>query len=264
MQPTPFSIALKLALSALLLVGVVSPTFAGETTRPIQSKKVVPLKKTPSKVTKEQDPDSPETERQTRDPLEKINRGIFAVNHQIYRFLLRPIAKATEFIIPKPVLTGIGNAFDNLESPIRIVGCLLQGKFRGAAQETGKLVVNSTFGIGGLMKPSETIPSLSNVPKEDVGQAFGKWGIPDGPYLVLPIAGPSSLRDLPGRVADTCLTPTTWVGTPALRYSLNGTRTLQLNPSRMKTYDSAREGALDEYIAVRESYLSYRAEAVRR
>lgn len=195
----------------------------------------------------------------TFDPLEPINRGIFAFNHQLTRFILRPLAKVTEFIIPRPILNRVINVFDNVETPVRVAGSLLQADFKKASKETGKLLVNSTVGIGGIFKPSEKIPALANVPAEDVGQAFAKWGIPPGPYLVLPVLGPSNLRDLTGRAADTALNPITWIGNPDLRLVLNATENVAENPRRMQAYKAATEGALDRYIVVREGYLQYRA-----
>lgn len=130
------------------------------------------------------------------DPIEVVNRGTFAVNHQLYRFIFRPLGKFTETVVPKPVLTAADNAFENIETPVRVVGSLLQGKPGRALKETEKLLINSTIGVGGLYKASDHANSLKNVPSEDVGQAFGKWGVPQGPYIVIPVLGPSSCRDL--------------------------------------------------------------------
>ena len=251
-----------LALSAALLLGLTLPAFAGTDLRPPHKAPAAPT--TQADEFGDDFHTSSSGSNKTSDPLEFLNRGIFAFNHQVYRFLLRPIARVTETVIPKPVLTRIGYIFDNIETPVRVVGSLLQANFTPAGKETGKLLLNSTVGIGGIFRPANHFTCLADIPSEDVGQAFGKWGIPQGPYLVLPILGPSSCRDLPGKVADAALNPTAWIGTDALRYSLTGTRNIQQNPGRLKTYDLAREGALDEYLAVRESYISYRAEAVRR
>ncbi len=198
------------------------------------------------------------------DPIEVVNRGTFAVNHQLYRFIFRPLGKFTETVVPKPVLTAADNAFENIETPVRVVGSLLQGKPGRALKETEKLLINSTIGVGGLFKASDHVDSLKNVPAEDVGQAFGEWGIPQGPYVVIPVLGPSSCRDLPGKLADNFLSPIRWLHHKTLRYSLSGGRALEENPQQMRSYDQATQGSLDKYIAVREGYLSYRAEAVRR
>ncbi|MEK0445669.1 MAG: hypothetical protein RLZZ399_990 [Verrucomicrobiota bacterium] len=245
--------------ATLLFLACNTPSWAGTSQhRPSRPK--------PHPTTPETDPDLalyPESSRKTSDPLEPLNRGIFAFNHQAYRWVFRPLAKATEAVVPKTVLDHLGNVFVNLETPGRVVSSLLQGNVDRAGRETSKMLINSTVGVGGLFKPSDRLPCLAHVPAEDIGQAFGKWGVSAGPYLVVPILGPSSCRDLTGKAADTALIPTTWLRPGPLRNSLWGTRTVQENPGRMNTYDQAREGALDEYIAVREAFLSYRAEAIR-
>ncbi len=229
-------------------------------------------KHTPSKTRKKkwtpvatpEDPYGDEAEMKVYDPFEKFNRGVFAFNAVLYKYVTKPLAKFTEFILPAPVLTAANRVIDNVESPVRITSSLLQGKGHRAAQETGKLLVNSTIGIGGIWKPSDRIESLAKVPSEDIGQAFGVWGIPSGPYLVLPALGPSSARDLVGRAGDSLLSPTTWVGSTKFRnYSRAGKAVVE-NPDRMKTYDAATEDALDKYIALREAYTSYRNAAVDR
>ena len=136
------------------------------------------------------------------DPLEKLNRGTFWVNDQLYTFILRPVAKGYELILPRPVRKGIDNAFENVKYPVRFVNCTLQGKFKRAGQETGKFLVNTVGGVGGIFRPAEKIPALANLPDEDTAQTFGKWGIPNGPYLVLPVLGPSSVRDTVGLAGD--------------------------------------------------------------
>jgi phospholipid-binding lipoprotein MlaA len=194
--------------------------------------------------------------------LERLNRGTFAVNHQIYRFLLKPLSRATTFLLPEPVLDAVGNVFDNLKAPVRITASLLQGKGRRAAQETGKLLVNSTMGIGGIWKVSERIESLKQVPEEDFGQTFGVWGIGPGPYLVVPVLGPRSLRDLCGMGADVCASPQTWISAGNLNVWATTADNVQRNPDRMQIYDDATKDALDPYIAVREAYDGFRRNAV--
>jgi phospholipid-binding lipoprotein MlaA len=208
------------------------------------------------------DPYGDEQVREASDPFEKMNRGTFAFNHQVYRFVTKPLAKFTNFILPKPARTALEHAVANLESPVRITSSLLQGKVRRAGQETGKLLVNSTLGIGGLWKPSDRIDSLKKVPSEDMGQTFGKWGIPAGPYLVVPVLGPSSVRDLPGKAADACLSPTMWLNENTLSTITSVSKAVIENPHRMEMYDDATSDALDPYISMREGFTSYRKRAV--
>ena len=209
-------------------------------------------------------PEEEEIQPQASDPLERLNRGTFTFNHQVYRFLLKPLSRLTTFLVPEPVLDAVGNVFENLKSPVRISASLLQGKGRRAAQETGKLLVNSTVGLGGLWKASDRFERLKNVPEEDFGQTFGVWGVKPGPYLVLPVLGPRSVRDLVGMGADVCATPQTWVSAGNLNVWTTVGDNVQRNPERMQTYDDATKDALDPYIAVREAYSSYRTNAVAR
>lgn len=253
-------------LSVVLLSGAsMAATDAKQTKEPDRgSKRSRHSKHEFNPVSTFDDPYGDEQIRQAPDPLEKINRGTFACNHQFYRFVAKPLADVTKFILPKPVRTALGHAIENLETPVRVASCLLQGKFKRAGQETGKLVVNSTLGVGGLWRPSEKIDALKNVPEEDVGQTFGKWGVPPGPYVVVPVLGPSSVRDLGGKVGDVCLSPLTWVSSHTLKTMANASVNVVKNPGRMDIYDAATQDALDPYISMRESYRSYRESEIRK
>jgi phospholipid-binding lipoprotein MlaA len=198
------------------------------------------------------------------DLLRPINKFFFGFNHQLYRFIFKPLAKVTTAIIPKPIRTGVGNIIENAEAPVRIVGCLLQGKLSRAGDETAKLVVNSTVGIGGIFKPSQSINALKDIPQEDVGQAIASWGVPSGPYVVLPIIGPSSIREVFGHAGDAAANPATWLGERAMRILIRGTKIIQENPYRLDLYDAATKHAVDPYTSVKEAYRSYRQHEIDR
>lgn len=206
------------------------------------------------------------------DPLEPLNRGTFWVNDQLYTFIFRPLTKGYELILPRPVRKGIDNAFENVKYPIRVVNCTLQGKFKRAGKETGKFFVNSIAGVAGIFRPAERIPALANLPDEDTGQTFAKWGVPSGPYLVLPLLGPSNFRDTVGLAGDYALNPVNW---PYLYWF--GTRskhdwvvvppsanTLRAMPAQLDKYDAITKDAVDSYISARSSYAQNRAEAVKK
>jgi phospholipid-binding lipoprotein MlaA len=199
------------------------------------------------------------------DPLERVNRGIFWLNDGIYTILLRPISKGYETVLPKLVRQGIDNVFENVRFPIRLINSALQGNFNRARQELEKFLINTTIGIGGLIRQSDRVPSLADVPTEDTGQTFAKWGIDHGPYIVLPVLGPSSLRDAVGLVGDYALNPLSWVsflyGGHAWFIPIPTTNTVRALPGALETYDSATKDALDRYIAARTSYIQYRREA---
>ncbi len=206
------------------------------------------------------------------DPLEKLNRGTFWVNDQLYTFILRPISKGYTLLFPRPVRKGIDNAFENVKYPVRFVNCTLQGKLKQAGKETGKFVVNTVGGVGGIFRPAQRIPALANLPDEDTAQTFAKWGIPNGPYLVLPVLGPSSVRDGVGLAGDYALNPINW---PYLWWYGSRTKhdwviippsanTLRSTPAQMDKYDTITKDAVDPYLSARSAYSQNRAEAAKR
>lgn len=197
------------------------------------------------------------------DPLEPLNRATFMLNHGIYYALLRPISKGYEFIIPKFLRTGIHNAYENVKFPVRLVNNTLQGNFQQAGKETGKFLVNSVVGVGGLMEPSERIPALADIPSADTGQTFAKWGIGQGPYIVLPLLGPSSARDVVGLAGDFALNPVSWVtiiyGGYAWTIAIPAANTMRSLPNQLAQYDAATENSVDAYLSARTAYVQYRA-----
>ncbi len=198
------------------------------------------------------------------DPLESVNRRVFAFNDWTYTRVLRPATRAYETVVPRPVNTAIGNFYDNVRYPVRALNSLLQGKPRRAGQETGRFVVNTLGGLGGFIRQSDTVPELANIPEEDFGQTLGVWGVPHGPYVVLPILGGSSLRDVAGRAADTVTAPTGWnrieLGgqewTDALEWeweaTITVTDTMSGLPGALDAYEQAKAGAIDPYASVRD------------
>lgn len=134
------------------------------------------------------------------DPLERWNRGVQKVNDALDRAVLKPVATRYQRHVPRVVRTGIGNVLSHLAFPTTIANDLLQGKFKATAQDIGRFALNSTLGLGGLLDPA----SDAGLPRndEDFGQTLGRWGVRTGPYLVLPLLGPSTLRDLPAMAAD--------------------------------------------------------------
>ena len=202
------------------------------------------------------------------DPLQPVNRAVFWFNHGLYTVVMKPVANAYEFIIPELARRGIRNAYQNVRFPVRLLNHTLQGRFDRAAQETGKFVVNTTAGVGGLMTPSDKIPALANVPTADTGQTFAKWRIPHGVYLVLPVIGPSSTRDLVGLAGDTALNPVSWVGFAfggaAWTFAVSAPDSARSLPDQMDRYDTVTKDALDRYIAARTAYIQYRAAAAKR
>lgn len=202
------------------------------------------------------------------DPIEPVNRGIFWFNHQLYTYVAKPFSTAYKFVFPQPVRHGIRNAYDNIRFPVRFVNHTLQGRLDRSAKETGKFLVNTTAGVGGIMKPSEKIPALADLPPADTGQTFAKWGVPHGPYVVLPVLGPSSCRDAVGTAGDTALNPISWLtfvfGGAAWTTGVSAPSGTHSLPDRMDAYDLATKDAVDPYVSARTGYIQYRNAAAQR
>lgn len=206
------------------------------------------------------------------DPLEPLNRGTFWLNDQLYTIIFRPISKGYEKVLPKPVRKGIDNAFENVKFPVRFVNSALQGKFKQAGLETEKFLLNTVVGLGGIVKQSDRVPSLADIPASDTGQTFAKWGIGHGAYIVLPLLGPSSLRDTVGLAGDYAMNPVNWgfLWHGGHDYEHDWTmippaaNTLRSLPDQLSKYDEATRDALDRYLSARSSYIQHRAETARK
>ncbi|MGH8251331.1 MAG: MlaA family lipoprotein [Steroidobacteraceae bacterium] len=134
------------------------------------------------------------------DPLERFNRGTHRFNEAVDRAVLKPVAVRYDRHVPRVIRTGIGNLLTHLAYPTTIVNDLLQLKLKDAAVDVGRFVLNTTLGIGGLLDPASAAGLARN--DEDFGQTLGRWGVPAGPYLVLPLLGPSTVRDAPSIYVD--------------------------------------------------------------
>jgi phospholipid-binding lipoprotein MlaA len=201
------------------------------------------------------------------DPFERVNRTIFNFNTTVSNHVLRPISRGYDAVMPAPARRGIRSFFDNLEFPVRFAGCVLQGKLPRAAAETGKFALNSTVGLAGFIKVSDRYAPL-RVPDEDIGQALGAWGLGQGPFLVLPILGPSSLRDGIGRVGNYYASPMSWKFMD--QYDSWVPITLRvgdilsdLRPI-LTAQDALQRAAVDPYLAFRNGYLQYREGEVKK
>ena len=200
------------------------------------------------------------------DPLEPANRCVFWVNHQIYSYVFRPLSKIYTTVLPRPVRSAVFNVCDNVEFPVRFVNHLLQLKFDRAGLETRKFLVNSVGGVGGLIRMSDRTPALADLPPADTGQTLSKWGIGHGPYIVLPVLGPKSLRDTVGLAGDYALNPVTWVsfggigGATAL--AITSPPAINSMSTRLDAYDAASKNSIDRYIALRSAYVQSRENAV--
>ncbi len=201
-----------------------------------------------------------DTTAEVSDPLERINRGVFWFNEQADRFVIKPVAKGYDWALPKPVKRGVSNVFDNLFMPVVAVSDLLQGNFQESAEDVGRFVVNSTVGVVGVFDVA-TGWGLEKR-REDIGQAFGAWGIGTGPYLVLPILGPSSVRDGVGLIGNYFLQPQNYIEDDGVYW---GVTILGGIDTRYRLLDASKvleQAALDRYAFVRSSYTQHRQNLV--
>lgn len=195
-----------------------------------------------------------------RDPFERVNRAVFKFNDAIDRTVARPVARAYRKVTPDPVETGVSNFMDNITYPIVIVNDLLQGKFGAAARDTGRFLLNTTLGVGGVFDPATAVGLEEN--NEDFGQTLGVWGVPPGPYLMLPFLGPSTVRDGIGQIADEYSDPRNYIERDAIRYSILALRVVDTR-ARLLDADAALDRAFDRYAFVRNAYLQRREYLVR-
>ena len=192
------------------------------------------------------------------DPWEPFNRSVFEFNEGLDAYLLKPVVAGYRFVLPEFVRDGIYNFFSNYSDIYTALQNLLQGKPDYAFSDLMRVVVNTTFGLGGLIDMAT--PGGLPKHKEDWGQTFGVWGIPSGPYVVLPFFGPSSVRDTFGTAADLesdylfRLLPDV-----ALRNSLTGLRVVNARNTYYEAGDLLDGAAIDKYSFVRDSYIQRRA-----
>ena len=190
-----------------------------------------------------------------RDPWERMNRSTYKFNDKVDRAVLRPVAHGYKKVTPSFVRTGISNFFDNLGYPIVIVNDLLQAKFLSAGRDTGRLLMNTTLGIGGLLDPASTAGLSKNV--NDFGLTLGTWGLHKGPYFVIPFLGPSDVRDGLGRIPDSFASPANYIGNSTVHYSLWGVGLLDTR-YRLITVEPALDSAYDPYLFMKNAYLQRR------
>ncbi len=197
------------------------------------------------------------------DPLQPMNRVFFQLNDKLYFYLFKPTAQVYSHVLAKPFREGIDNAFYNLRSPGRVINNLLQAKFKRAAQETGRFLINTCLGFLGLIDPAQGVDCLKEPPEEDTGLTFGTWGIDGGPYIVWPVLGPSNLRDSVGLVGDYFLDPVSYVQPDARSRWIKGEDKLNNFSLRLGEYEDMKEASIDPYIAVRNFYTQKRRSEVK-
>jgi phospholipid-binding lipoprotein MlaA len=193
------------------------------------------------------------------DPIEGFNRGVYKFNDAIDRHALRPAAVAYRDHTPAWLQKGVGNFFTNLFYPTTIVNQFLQGKLKEGSQDIARFVINTTLGWGGIFD----VATGARLPvhDEDSGQTLGRWGVPPGPYLMLPLLGPATLRDAPARIADDFTQPFRWYDAGNERYFSLAVYLVDKRAGLLQL-DRLVNEAYDPYAFVRDAYLQRRQYAV--
>jgi phospholipid-binding lipoprotein MlaA len=192
----------------------------------------------------------------TRDPWEPFNRSVSKFNEGIDNVLLKPVATVYRGVTPPLVRTGVSNFFGNLGDLWSAVNSALQLKGRNALENLFRFNVNTLFGFGGILDIASEMDLQRH--KEDFGQTLGRWGVPTGPYVVLPILGPSTLRDALSLTFDRQGNPITYVDNNSTRYFLYGLKAVDARANLLRASSVLDQAALDKYTFTRDVFLQYR------
>ena len=195
-----------------------------------------------------------------RDPLEPLNRGIYHFNDGVDNLVVKPVSIVYRGVVPQFARTGVSNFFANINDVIIALNNLLQGKFTQALSDVGRVAVNTTAGLLGVIDVATEVGLEKH--NEDFGQTLGYWGLGNGPYLVLPFIGPSSIRDGVGWLVDFYTDPITYVDPSRDRNILWGTRFLSRRTELLDTSTILDTAALDPYEFLRDAYLQRRRNLV--
>ncbi len=193
--------------------------------------------------------------RSPADPWEPLNRPIHSFNDGVDKVIFKPIAKGYEFVFPQIIRTGVGNFSSNLRTPLVLINNLLQGKGGAAAHDTGRFLMNSTVGLLGILDPATNAGLDAN--NEDFGQTLATWGVPNGPYVVVPFLGPRTLRDAVMIPFNLAADPLLYYDNASARDKIYGVRLIDVR-QRLFAAEALIKESPDRYVTFRESYLQRR------
>ena len=196
------------------------------------------------------------TNNDPRDPLESWNRGVQSFNDGLDDYVMKPVATGYKTITPQIVDQGVTNFFSNVDDIAVIANDLLQFKLLQTGMDTGRFLVNSAAGLGGLVD----VASHLDLPKhnEDLDQTLGYWGIPSGPYVVLPLVGPSTPRGVVGLAGDTMSNPINWITPVAIPYGTGTLKTIDLRADHLADSKIVDQASVDRYEFIRNAYFQDR------
>jgi phospholipid-binding lipoprotein MlaA len=193
------------------------------------------------------------------DPLEPINRLVFGLNEGVDFLILRPVNTVYRTLVPQPVRKGVANVVYNLASPVILANDILQGEGKRAGNTASRFLINTTVGVGGFVD----VAAKQGIPRhsEDFGQTLAVWGIGSGPYIVLPLIGPSTLRDTAAMVVDGTIDPMTWAlmhEKTSVRLIPTGTQVIVYHDEYLDVAQNMRRSSADFYASVRDVYAQRR------
>jgi phospholipid-binding lipoprotein MlaA len=192
-----------------------------------------------------------------RDPIEPVNRAIFAFNDKAYFWVMKPVAQGYGAIVPEQARVCVRNFFSNLAMPIRLVNHLLQGKLRNTGTELLRFTINSTLGFAGLFDVARKDFHIERR-DEDLGRTLGSYGLGHGVYIVLPLLGPSSLRDAISLAGDAFLDPVNYVDGVWTVLAIKAYKTENEVSLRIGDYEDLKKASVDPYAALRDAYIQHR------
>ena len=204
---------------------------------------------------------------ETKDCFEKINRGVFSFNQGLDRAIFKPVAKGYSYL-PNTIQEGVRNVTSNVSHTVTIPNHFMQGNFKNFYNDSGRFLINTTLGILGIFDPAEKL-GFKKLDPEDYGQTLGFWGVGNGCYLMLPVFGPTTIRDAAGKVANTLLDPfyLTTVGDQTVLdnnfgdstyYVERGFDTVDFRAKNLKNFETLEKNSVDLYSTVRSLYLQKR------
>ena len=207
-----------------------------------------------------EDPQGREDYRLINDPLEPLNRVVFAVNIEADRYILKPVAYVYKEAVPRPIRKMMGNFLDNLRTPLTFLNALLQGDTDHAGTAFLRFTTNSAFGFAGLADVAAEMGFVRR--DEDFGQTLAVWGVAEGPYLMLPLLGPSNARDAAGRVGDYFGDPFTYLRFEKFSYARFGAKFVDVRARNYELLNDLERSSVDFYAAIRSLYRQNRRDAI--
>jgi phospholipid-binding lipoprotein MlaA len=197
------------------------------------------------------------------DPWERWNEPMFEFNRRLDKYVLKPVAKGYNFVVPDEIQIMISNGFDNISFVPRLVNSLLQGKVTGAGRELSRFLINSTAGVGGLFDPAKDVFGILKS-REDFGQTLGVWGVGPGPYVIMPFLEPMTVRDGVGKAVDSALDPLSYF-LPLIweRLAMKVGDIVNERSLNLDLFQGFEESVIDMYSAVRHAFLQRRLRLIR-